>query len=143
MKVIATLTLPTIQRRWPRLLRAVRWAGLLTEEQALAVLYAYKACGLHCSGSDAVAARGGNLLAIRAGIRGRRGALESRRNGERTRIREAALAAFWGVVARGYPGLHVSVLSDDAAIDLLLAADSAIDSCLARRTARPLAEVLR
>ena len=143
MNAIETLTLPTIQRRWPRLLRAVRWAGFLTEEQALAVLYAYKGCGLECSGLDIVAARGGNLMVIRAGIRGRRGAQEAKRNADRTRIREAALKAFWGVVAQGYPQLHVSGLTEDAALDLLLAADSAIDCCVPRSTARPIAEVMR
>ncbi|MCP5235351.1 MAG: hypothetical protein H6945_06385 [Zoogloeaceae bacterium] len=143
MNVIETLTLPTIQRRWPRLLRAVRWAGFLTEEQALAVLYAYKGCGLECSGLDIVAARGGNLMVIRAGIRGRRGAQEAKRNADRTRIREAALEAFWGVVAQGYPELEVSSLSANASLDLLLAADSAIDCCLARGTAKAIAEVWR
>lgn len=143
MNVIETLTLPTIQRRWSRLLRAVRWAGFLTEEQALAVLYAYKGCGLECSGLDIVAARGGNLMVIRAGIRGRRGALQAKRNGDRTRIREEALEAFWRVVTHGYPQLQVAGLSENAALDLLLAADSAIDCCLARSMARPVAEVMR
>lgn len=133
MASIAMLSLPAIKQRWPRLLRAIRWAGLLTEEQALVVLYGYKGCGLDCSGSEAVATLGGNLVAIRNGIRGRHGALASKRNGDRTRIREAALQAFWGVVARGYPELHASGLSSDAAIDFLLAADSAILRCIADR----------
>lgn len=141
MNVIDTLDVTDIKRRWPRLLRSVRWAGFLTEEQALVALYAYKGCGLEHSSCEAVSSIGGNLLAIRMGIRGRRGAAEAARNGERTRIREAVLEAFWGVVAQGYPDLHVSGLPADAAIELVLAADSAIDFCLGDRSDRSSASV--
>lgn len=130
MNTLPALSQAEIRRRWPRLLWALRWSAMLSEEQALSVLILYKLCAQDRSMIEAVSARGGNRAVIRAAIRGRRGARRARRNGERTRIREKALQAFWCVVTEGYPQVRHASLPYDAAIDLLLAADAAIDRCV-------------
>lgn len=123
---IEDLTLEAISRRWPRLLAAIRWAGLLSEEQALAVLYCHKSCALDCSGIPEVAELGGNLAAIRAGIRGRRGARAARRQGDRARVRDTGLQAFFAAIAAHYPEA-AERLPDEITIDLVLAAGSVVD----------------
>lgn len=129
---IEGMTLEDVARRWPRLLRAMRWAGPLTEPEAACAVLCYKGFGLIDSGSEALSHLGRNLQAIRGGINGRHRARKARRAGDRTRVIEAALEAFWAKVAESYPQVRVSGLSEDAALDLVLVADSAIDSCLTR-----------
>ena len=59
-----------IQRQYPRLIRCMRSAGLLTESEAIGALVEYKVFGIHEDfGSEAVAHLGGQLEAIRQGIR--------------------------------------------------------------------------
>jgi len=59
-----------IQRRYPRLIRSMRSAGLLTEAEAIGALVEYKVFGIREDfGSEAVAHLGGQLEAIRQGIR--------------------------------------------------------------------------
>ena len=58
-----------IQRRYPRLIRSMRSAGLLTEAEAIGALVEYKVFGIREDfGSEAVAHLGGQLAAIRQGI---------------------------------------------------------------------------
>jgi len=58
-----------IQRRYPRLIRSMRSAGLLSETEAIGALVEYKVFGIHNEfGSEAVAHLGGQLAAIRQGI---------------------------------------------------------------------------
>ncbi len=62
-----------IRRRYPRLIRAIRLAGLLTETEAVGALVDYKVFGIREGfGSEAVAHMGGPLAAIRWGVRSRR-----------------------------------------------------------------------
>lgn len=62
-----------IRRRYPRLVRAMRGAGLLTETEAVGALVDYKCFGIREGfGSEAVAHLGGPLAAIRFGIQRRR-----------------------------------------------------------------------
>lgn len=59
-----------IQRRYPRLIRSMRGAGSLTEAEAVGALVEYQMFGIRegfCS--QAVAHLGGQLAAIRHGIR--------------------------------------------------------------------------
>lgn len=59
-----------IQRQYPRLIRCMRSAGLLTESEAIGALVEYKVFGIQEGfGSEAVAHLGGQLEAIRQGIR--------------------------------------------------------------------------
>lgn len=59
-----------IQRQYPRLIRCMRSAGLLTESEAIGALVEYKVFGIREGfGSEAVAHLGGQLEAIRQGIR--------------------------------------------------------------------------
>jgi hypothetical protein len=66
-----TVTLgDAIQRRYPRLIRSMRSAGLLTESEAIGALVEYKVFGIREGfGSEAVAHLGGQLEAIRQGIK--------------------------------------------------------------------------
>lgn len=58
-----------IRRRYPRLIRSMRGAGLLTEAEAVGVLVEYKVFGMRDDfGSEAVVHLGGQLAAIRFGI---------------------------------------------------------------------------
>jgi len=58
-----------IQRRYPRLIRCMRSAAVLTEAEAIGVLVEYKVFGIREGfGSEAVAHLGGQLAAIRHGI---------------------------------------------------------------------------
>lgn len=116
-----------LRRRWPRVFWAVRWAGVLTDAQAEAVLLAHRAASSSHLSEDLI--RAGHLELIRAGIRNRHGARAARAHCQRTRIRERALQAFWSVVTEGYPEVRRGSLSYDAAINLMLAADAAIDCC--------------
>jgi len=62
-----------IRRRYPRLIRAMRCAGLLTETEAVGALVDYKVFGIREGfGSEAVAHLGGPLAAIQFGIYRRR-----------------------------------------------------------------------
>ena len=55
-----------IQRQYPRLIRCMRSAGLLTESEAIGALVEYKVFGIREGfGSEAVAHLGGQLEAIR------------------------------------------------------------------------------
>ena len=130
MSTIATLNDTQLRQRWPRLLWAVRWACVLTDDQASAAILLHKARALETSPDPQVRARGGNLAVIRTGIRARHAARAAAHNRDRTRVRERALQAFWSVVAEGYPQVRHASLSYDAAIDLLLAADAAIEQCV-------------
>jgi len=61
------------RRRYPRLIRAMRCAGLLTETEAVEASVDYKVFGIREGfGSEAVADLGGPLAAIRFGIYRRR-----------------------------------------------------------------------
>lgn len=58
-----------IRRRYPRLIRSMRGAGLLTEAEATGALVEYQVFGIREGfGSKAVAHLGGQLAAIRHGI---------------------------------------------------------------------------
>lgn len=58
-----------IRRRYPRLIRSMRGAGLLTETEAVGALVEYKVFGIRDDfGPEAVAHLGGQLAAIRFGI---------------------------------------------------------------------------
>jgi len=58
-----------IQRRYPRLIRCMRSAAVLTEAEAIGALVEYKVFGIRKGfGSEAVAHLGGQLAAIRNGI---------------------------------------------------------------------------
>lgn len=58
-----------IRRRYPRLIHAMRGAGLLTETEAVGALVDYKVFGIReGSDSEAVAHLGGPLAAIQLGI---------------------------------------------------------------------------
>lgn len=58
-----------IRRRYPRLIRNMRGAGLLTEVEAVGALVEYKVLGMRDDfGSEAVVHLGGQLAAIRFGI---------------------------------------------------------------------------
>jgi chorismate synthase len=58
-----------IQRRYPRLIRCMRSAAVLTEAEAIGALVEYKVFGIREGfGSEAVAHLGGQLAAIRHGI---------------------------------------------------------------------------
>ena len=58
-----------IQRRYPRLIRCMRSAAVLTEAEAIGALVEYKVFGIREGfGSEAVAHLGGQLAAIRLGI---------------------------------------------------------------------------
>ena len=130
MGTMAPLTDAELRRRWPRLLWAVRWACVLTDDQASTAILLHKTCAPETSPDLQVRARGGNLAVIRSGIRARHAARGAAHNCDRTRIRERALQAFWSVVAEGYPQVRHASLPYDAAIDLLFAADAAIDQCV-------------
>lgn len=59
-----------IQQRYPRLIRSMRGAGSLTEAEAVGALVEYQVFGIREGfGSEAVAHLGGQLAAIRHGIR--------------------------------------------------------------------------
>ena len=59
-----------IQRRYPRLINCMRSAGLLSESEAIGALVEYKIFGIREGfGSEAVAHLGGQLEAIRHGIK--------------------------------------------------------------------------
>jgi hypothetical protein len=59
-----------MRQRYPRLVRAMRYAGLLTETEAIGALVDYKVFGIREGfGSEAVAHLGGPLAAIRHGVR--------------------------------------------------------------------------
>lgn len=61
-----------IRRRYPRLIRSMRGAGLLTDTEAVSAVTEYKVFGvLNDFGSEAVVHLGGQLAAIRLGIRSR------------------------------------------------------------------------
>lgn len=58
-----------IRQRYPRLIRCMRNAGLLTESEAVGALVEYKVFGIHEDfGSEAVVHLDGQLEAIRHGI---------------------------------------------------------------------------
>jgi hypothetical protein len=58
-----------IRRRYPRLIRSMCTAGLLTEAEAVGALVEYKVFGMRDDfGSEAVVHLGGQLAAIRHGI---------------------------------------------------------------------------
>lgn len=58
-----------VLRRYPRLIRSMRGAGLLTETEAVGALVEYKVFGMRDDfGSEAVVHLGGQLAAIRFGI---------------------------------------------------------------------------
>lgn len=62
-----------IRRQYPRLIGAMRCAGLLTETEAIGALVDYKIFGIREGfGSEAVAHLGGPLAAIQFGITRRR-----------------------------------------------------------------------
>ncbi|HSH28975.1 MAG TPA: hypothetical protein VK971_03620 [Thiohalobacter sp.] len=68
-----------IPRRYPRLIRCMRGAGLLTETEAVGALIDYRIFGIRDGfGSEAVAHLGGPLAAIRLGVRYRRHFLNAR-----------------------------------------------------------------
>ncbi|MDZ7840852.1 MAG: hypothetical protein U5R46_08550 [Gammaproteobacteria bacterium] len=61
-----------VQKRYPRLIRTMRRAGLLTESEAIGALVDYKFFGIRDGfGSEAVAHLGGPLAAIRSGVHSR------------------------------------------------------------------------
>ena len=61
-----------VRQRYPRLIRSLRQAGLLTETEAVGALVDYKFFGIREGfGSEAVAHLGGPLAAIRWGVQSR------------------------------------------------------------------------
>lgn len=61
-----------VQKQYPRLIRAMRQAGLLTESEAIGALVDYKFFGIRDGfGSEAIAHLGGPLAAIQCGVRSR------------------------------------------------------------------------
>lgn len=58
-----------IASRYPRLLRALRWACILSYGEAECAVHGYITVGPHFMGSEAVAHVGGSLKAIRHAIR--------------------------------------------------------------------------
>lgn len=59
-----------VLRRYPRLIRTMRGAGSLTEAEAVGALVEYQVFGIREGfGSEAAAHLGGQLAAIRHGIR--------------------------------------------------------------------------
>lgn len=68
------MTMEDVERRYPRLIRSMRWAGILTIGEAVNAVYGYRVMGDPFGGAEAVAHMGGALVAVRAGIRARHAA---------------------------------------------------------------------
>lgn len=133
---IEGMTLEDVARRWPRLLRAMRWAGPLTVGEAR--------CAVHCyTGQAQVDSDRGPLASlepIRAGISRRHAARRAWHVANRVRVIEAGLEAFWGKLAEVYPHLREGRLNEQLAMDLLDVAGSAIDDCLMGADCAPKAD---
>lgn len=76
-KAVLYPTMEEVRARYPRLIRALRWACLLTEGEAVNCLHGYSTTGAHYLGSEAVAHVGGAGRALEHAIRCRRPAMKA------------------------------------------------------------------
>lgn len=58
-----------LRTKYPRLIRAMRWASILTDGEATSAIYGYQVSGARDMGSEAVAHAGGSRAVIRHAIR--------------------------------------------------------------------------
>lgn len=58
--------------KYPRLIRAMKWQGILTENEAMSAIHAHKQNDGRWGGSEAVVHYGGATVLIRDAIRNRK-----------------------------------------------------------------------